>query len=748
MSTEATEQQGGPERRRSKEISLNRQRPPLDVPGYDPERCLGVGAYGEVWVAVERNTGRRVAIKFYTHSGGLDWSLLSREVEKLSFLFSDRYIVQLLGVGWNAEPPYYIMEYIERGSLAERLRQGPLSVDEAVGIFRGVAIGLVHAHDKGVLHCDLKPANILLDQDGHPRLADFGQSRLSHEQIPSLGTLFYMAPEQARLSEAPDARWDVYALGAVLYCMLTGNPPHRSAELVNNLERATDLQKRLNLYCRSIRKSPLPSEHRRLPGVDRDLHEIVDCCLAPKPEDRFPNVQAVLTELDARNARKARRPMMLLGAIGPALLMLVVFAFALWGFNAALNHSENALTERALLTNEFVAQLLAGTVGDELQNRYNAAESLAHSDDLRAALEKATADASPLHPLLVELSDTALLEKLNETPQGRADLENKRNEFRISSQRHELQEVFTRLTKDLPITEGWFLNDADGVQIARSPQRDPRGQYYHTIGTYYGWRSYFHGGPADEDATWSPPPGQHIRKTHLSDVFISEAIDRWVVTVSAPIYTNNDPKNGRFLGVVSLLVKVGRFVIWEKGENQNAVLADWREGAHKGLILQHPVLDLLLEEKKRVPNTLTEFKVDVDNISQPPCRVTDYHDPLAQPQNGKEPRWLAQVQPVRVREIPTGLAVIVQEEYASGIGGTLAKLRKSMLSYGILALCIIVTLMIGLWTFAMRLQGGRAATHPSNSAESEIDLSPSDTNSPVTPGVDCESPTEPLHKGK
>ena len=185
MSTEATEQQGGPERRRSKEISLNRQRPPLDVPGYDPERCLGVGAYGEVWVAVERNTGRRVAIKFYTHSGGLDWSLLSREVEKLSFLFSDRYIVQLLSVGWNAEPPYYIMEYIERGSLAERLRQGPLAVEEAVGIFRGVAIGLVHAHDKGVLHCDLKPANILLDQDGHPRLADFGQSRLSHEQIPS-----------------------------------------------------------------------------------------------------------------------------------------------------------------------------------------------------------------------------------------------------------------------------------------------------------------------------------------------------------------------------------------------------------------------------------------------------------------------------------------------------------------------------------------------------------------------------------
>ncbi|MEA1950388.1 MAG: hypothetical protein U9N87_03320 [Planctomycetota bacterium] len=84
MSTEATEQQGGPERCRAQEISLNRQRPPLDLPGYDAERCLGVGAYGEVWVAVERNTGRRVAIKFYTHRGGLDWSLLSREVKRSS----------------------------------------------------------------------------------------------------------------------------------------------------------------------------------------------------------------------------------------------------------------------------------------------------------------------------------------------------------------------------------------------------------------------------------------------------------------------------------------------------------------------------------------------------------------------------------------------------------------------------------------------------------------------------------------
>ena len=214
--------QNADDRQQSLARSLERLRPPTHVPGHEPIRFLGAGAYGEVWLAVERNTGRQVAIKFYTHRGGIDWTLLSREVEKLSFLFADRYVVQLIDVGWDADPPYYIMEYLERGSLADRLKQGPMRTDEAVAMFHDIAVGLVHAHDKGVLHCDLKPANVLLDQDDKPRLADFGQSRLTHEQTPSLGTLFFMAPEQADLSAVPEARWDVYALGSLLYAMLTG----------------------------------------------------------------------------------------------------------------------------------------------------------------------------------------------------------------------------------------------------------------------------------------------------------------------------------------------------------------------------------------------------------------------------------------------------------------------------------------------------------------------------------------------
>src|SRR5688500_243596 len=133
MSSDYTEQQTPADIQRSKDLSLQRTRPPTEVPGYRVERFLGAGAYGEVWVGTDQNTGRKVAIKFYAHRRGVDWSLLSREVEKLVFLAADRYVVQLLDVGADADPPYYVMEYVEQGSLEDLLRRvGTLHVTEAV----------------------------------------------------------------------------------------------------------------------------------------------------------------------------------------------------------------------------------------------------------------------------------------------------------------------------------------------------------------------------------------------------------------------------------------------------------------------------------------------------------------------------------------------------------------------------------------------------------------------------------------
>src|SRR5204862_2949107 len=139
-------------------------------------------------------------------------------------------------------------------------------------------------------------------QGGRPRLADFGQSRLSHEQKPALGTLFYMAPEQANMQAVPDARWDVYALGAIFYCLLGGRPPHRHDQSVSHIETATDLEDRLARYREIIEQSPVPQEHRKLRGVDARLAEIIEQCLAPNPEDRFANVQEVIDAITNRES--------------------------------------------------------------------------------------------------------------------------------------------------------------------------------------------------------------------------------------------------------------------------------------------------------------------------------------------------------------------------------------------------------------------------------------------------------------
>ena len=143
-------------RERSKDRSAELPEP--EVPGYEVKRRLGAGSYGEVWLAIQKNTGREVAIKFFSRYKGLDWPLLKREVGKLVEVLGERRVVHLLQVGWDSEPPYYVMEYLPGGSLAERLSGRSIPVKETVEVFREVAEALVYLHDKAILHCDLKPA--------------------------------------------------------------------------------------------------------------------------------------------------------------------------------------------------------------------------------------------------------------------------------------------------------------------------------------------------------------------------------------------------------------------------------------------------------------------------------------------------------------------------------------------------------------------------------------------------------------
>ena len=379
-------------------LSLQHLRPPARVAGYEQEEFLGRGAFGEVWKAIDSNSGRAVAIKFYSRRGGLDWSHMTREVEKLQHLFSDRYVVQLFGVGWDSDPPYYVMEYMPYGSLEDRLRQGPIAVADAVLMVQETARGLVHAHDKGILHCDLKPSNIMLDQDDRPRLADFGQARLKHDRAPSLGTLFYMAPEQADLTATPDARWDVYALGTILYRMVTGKLPYLTDEAAASVSTQSSIDERLRLYRETLHNAPPPTLHRHVPGVDRALETIIDRCLAVDPKQRYRNVQSVLTALEMRQAGRSRRSLLLLGVLGPALVFLVMAIFAALTFRRTLATAENQLVARTLESDRFAATTVAAHFTAGLDKRLRMLEEDATDAQVRTWLADAPSNGPPTEP--------------------------------------------------------------------------------------------------------------------------------------------------------------------------------------------------------------------------------------------------------------------------------------------------------------------------------------------------------------
>ena len=124
-----------------------------------------------------------------------------------------------------------------------------------------------------------------------------------------------MAPEQADMSAAPDAAWDVYSLGCLLYSMLTGEPPYYSTDLAAEIETTEAVGDRLLKYRDSLYSAKKPTAHRKVAGVDRALADLIDRCIAANPEKRFNSIESVLTALETRDVARARRPLMLLGLL-------------------------------------------------------------------------------------------------------------------------------------------------------------------------------------------------------------------------------------------------------------------------------------------------------------------------------------------------------------------------------------------------------------------------------------------------
>jgi formylglycine-generating enzyme required for sulfatase activity len=327
-----------------KHVSQHPEAPKLS--GYVLCDRLGEGAYGQVWRSWQLRTRKEVAVKVFTQRSGLDWIFLQREVERLTRLDRHPHIVTLLDTGLDEEPPYYVMDLIEGGSLQKFSRPGATASPHRVLTWLEQACdALSYVHAKGLIHCDLKPANILVDSHDRVRVVDFGQSRVFTESAASMGTLFYMAPEQAKLAEPgspvqPDVRWDVYAIGASAYAILTGHVPHASDDNVRTLESAPTLAERLERYRAMItRETTLDWSVTNGAAISPELQAVVNKCMARNANDRYPTIAALEADLRALRTNRPVTPLARSSGYrakkfaqrNPILIGLIVAAIALAG---------------------------------------------------------------------------------------------------------------------------------------------------------------------------------------------------------------------------------------------------------------------------------------------------------------------------------------------------------------------------------------------------------------------------------
>jgi len=263
------------------------------IPDYEVLEILGRGGAGIVYKARHLKLNRLVALKMPLageYADPIELERFKREARADAALRHPN-IVQIYDVAEVDGLPFFTMELVEGGSLALKIRGGPQSINEAARMMSTLARAIQAAHQAGIVHRDLKPGNILLTNEGMPKISDFGLASCFAEE-PSLtldgtrlGTPSYMSPEQAQgLDTATGPRVDIYALGAILYEMLTGKPPFRGATALET--------QRLVLYRECVAPSRL---NRKVP---RDLETICLKCLNKSPAGRYENASVLADDLD------------------------------------------------------------------------------------------------------------------------------------------------------------------------------------------------------------------------------------------------------------------------------------------------------------------------------------------------------------------------------------------------------------------------------------------------------------------
>lgn len=604
-----------------------RPQPPTDVAparlgNYVLEERLGSGGMGDVYRARHSQFGRVRAVKVikqhFVAAGHQEViRRFYQEIKAVGALEHPNIVVAIDSSSPEDAVHFLVMEYID-GMGADELvgRHGPLPVAEACEIARQAARGLAYIHQHGMVHRDIKPSNLMLTlvrtdelsgsgsspaetggQQAVVKILDLGlallvgddQQRLTLFDNRAMGTAMYMSPEQWKTTSV-DIRADIYSLGCTLYHMLAGKPPFWESDL--KPEKAHEREK----------LPPIRAE----PSLPQPLWDVLQRMTAKNPNDRYADPAEVAAALapfaeghhlarlvrqvagtlpssptqgfaktDTLTARSAESDTRLgrtpvswslpktlppgsrqkIWRAGIALVALAVVVAIGWLAIQATGRRESVQEARQARQHalQVAARFAASEILKEINLRFDILSRLATDDELRQQMIQI--DRTP--------NDEKIWNRLENWLGARnADYD-----------------------KEAP-ADSWFINDARGIQVARSPRSNA------SRGENYAHRDYFHGQGADLAAgTANLEP---IKAPHLSAVYRSTSTRHLKVAFSAPIENGLSGKDRKVVGVLAMSVDLGEFNVLEKQlpPGQEVVLIDLRESTidgqtRRGLILHH-----------------------------------------------------------------------------------------------------------------------------------------------------------------